>query len=63
MCNIVDDKVIIKQRVNVKPFFSYVFRLYDVNGDLLYRCICIENDIFVDWWDEKEEYFFNLGRF
>ncbi|AYD85597.1 hypothetical protein Aci011_157 [Acinetobacter phage vB_AbaM_B09_Aci01-1] len=61
--NIELNRNIIKQRVNVKPFFSYVFRLYDVNGDLLYRCICIDNDIFVDWWDEQEEYFFNLGKF
>ncbi|APD20216.1 hypothetical protein AM24_008 [Acinetobacter phage AM24] len=55
--------MVISQRVNVKPFLSYVFRLYDVNGELLYRVICIDNNFHVDWYDQDEDYFFNLGKF
>ena len=42
---------------------AYVFRLYDVNDKLLYRTIVIDNCFHVDFYDEVEDWFFNLGKF
>lgn len=46
-----------------KHFQAYVFRLHDVNDNETYRIIVIDNDFFVDYFDDEIDTYTNYGKF